>query len=167
MPKVRRCRQYGCHAMAELPNHYCNKHIEHEQEYLESRMKWARSHENKHREHVYNTVIRNDKSYQYNFYRTKQWVNLRQQVLNRDDYMCQYCKAQSIFTPNSKTVDHIVPIEVMPSLMADEANLATICRKCHRLKTDWEQRYYGTGKDNQPTHNQTVGSVEMVARLMS
>lgn len=40
MPKVRRCRQYGCHAMCLLPKHYCPKHVEHEKEYLATRAKW-------------------------------------------------------------------------------------------------------------------------------
>ena len=28
-------------------------------------------------------------------------------------------------------------------------NLATICAACHRIKTDWEHAYYGTGQGNQ------------------
>ena len=57
--------------------------------YLESRMKWARSH-NKQYQHKYNTRVRNrDTSSQerYQFYRSKQWQSLRKQALERDHYL--------------------------------------------------------------------------------
>ena len=37
MPRVRRCRYPGCHAMVKLPDHYCREHYEHEAEYLAKR----------------------------------------------------------------------------------------------------------------------------------
>lgn len=86
MPRYRRCRQPNCHAMVQFPNHYYPKHFEHEAEYLANRQRWARKH-----------------SEQYKFYRSKQWVDLRQSVLNHDHYLCQYCKAIGKLTPNSKT----------------------------------------------------------------
>lgn len=106
MTRVRRCRQQGCHQMVELPDHYCAKHYAHEAEYLASRQKRARSGDQMAR-HKYNTVTRYrtyDKREQYQFYRGKQWQSLRQLVLDRDHYVCQYCGR-----PNSNTVDHIVP----------------------------------------------------------
>ncbi|WP_323068158.1 HNH endonuclease, partial [Limosilactobacillus reuteri] len=45
------------------------------------------------------------------------------------------------------TVDHIVPIAYDSTIRADQGNLATICRECHRLKTQWEQYYYGTAQN--------------------
>ncbi|MBU5275377.1 HNH endonuclease [Levilactobacillus brevis] len=149
MPRVRRCRQPGCHAMVNFPDHYCKQHYEHEAEYLASRERWARSHD-KHYMHKYNTITRNrddSKRQQYNFYRTRQWSHLRQQVLERDHYLCAYCKVQGIITP-ATTVDHIVPIEYDQALKANVDNLAIICGKCHRMKTDWEQSYYGMGQGN-------------------
>lgn len=146
MPRVRRCRQPGCHAMVAYPNHYCKQHFEHEAEYLANRQKYARAHDSSYT-HKYNTVTRNRssaKTDQYNFYRSKQWRSLRREALERDHYICQYCGK-----PNSKTVDHRVPFEVDPAKQADLANLDTICYACHKQKTDWEQAWYGTGKDNQ------------------
>lgn len=131
--------------MVAFPHHYCAKHFEHEAEYLANRQRWARAH-SKQYQRKYNTVkrYRNDtKSKQYNFYRTQQWHNLRQQALDRDHYVCCYCGK-----PNSNTVDHVVPIEYDKQLMTDLGNLATTCRNCHRLKTQWEQSYYGTGAGN-------------------
>ncbi|WP_282803952.1 HNH endonuclease [Secundilactobacillus kimchicus] len=150
MPRFRRCRQARCHAMVEFPNHYCDEHFEHEAEYQEQRQRWARSH-SKTYTHKYNVVTRNRddaKADQAKFYRTRQWSALRKSVLLRDQYLCQYCKAVGKVTPG-KTVDHIVPIEFDARLKAYANNLAVICPACHRLKTDWEQRYYGTGQGNQ------------------
>lgn len=164
MPRFRRCRESGCHAMVQLPNHYCTKHFEHEAEYLENRQRWARSHSSRY-QHKYNHVTRNrtkSKSDQYKFYHTRTWSSLRKQVLERDHYICQYCHKT-----NSRTVDHIVPIECDSTRKADIANLVTICRQCHRLKTDWEQQYYGTGQDNQLKDAELVTDLLTIRRLMN
>lgn len=163
MPRVRRCRYPGCHAMVKLPDHYCAKHYEHEAEYLANRQRWARSH-GKQYQHKYNTQTRYrnaESSKRYNFYQTKQWSSLRKQVLERDHYICQYCGR-----PNSRTVDHTVPLAVDHALAADPDNLATICRRCHRVKTEWEQSYYGTGKDNQLTGAHEIENRQCVLKLM-
>lgn len=169
MPRTRRCRQSGCHAMVQFPDHYCKQHYEHEAEYLASRQKWARSHEQQY-SHKYNTVTRNRnaaKQDQYNFYRTKQWSRLRQQVLERNNYLCQYCKVIGKLTPNSRTVDHVIPIEVDASSKADINNLAVICRQCHRLKTDWENNYYGTSKDNELKNVEPIKNINQIVLLMN
>lgn len=168
MPRVRRCRQPGCHAMVNFPDHYCQQHYEHEAEYLASRERWARSHD-KHYTHKYNTVTRyrnEDKRQQYNFYRTRQWSHLRQQALERDHYLCQYCKLQGKLTP-AKTVDHLRPIEAFPNDKANINNLAVICGKCHRRKTDWEQRYYGTGQGNELKQVTPISDVSSIVVLMN
>ena len=164
MPRFRRCRQPGCHAMVQFPNHYCTKHHEHEAEYLANRQRWARAH-SKQYQHKYNNVTRyrNDtKSKQYQFYKTRIWSVLRQQALDRDHYVCQYCGQ-----PNSKTVDHIVPIEYDQQRMASIDNLATICRECHRKKTQWEQSYYGTGQGNQLKSVPEVRKIFEIKKLFS
>ncbi len=165
MPRVRRCRQPGCHVMVKLPDHYCAKHYEHEAEYLASRQKWARSHSTEY-QRKYNNVTRyrdDTKSAQYHFYKSRQWQSLRKQALERDHYVCQYCGK-----PNSKTVDHVIPIEFDSKLQADTDNLATICRDCHRLKTAWEQRHYGTGKDNQLIAGaEPIHDVDVIAKLIT
>ena len=167
MPKVRRCRYPGCHALVPIPSHYCTQHYEHEAEYLANRQRWARSRD-KNYQRKYNSVTRNrnaDKSSQYNFYRSRQWVGLRKNVLERDYYLCQYCKALGKVT-SAKTVDHIVPIEYAPSLKAELSNLATTCSKCHSAKTAWEREYYGTGKDNQLKSVVKIDNIKEVASLI-
>lgn len=169
MPRYRRCRQMGCHTMVQYPNHYCEVHFEHEAEYLASRQKWNAK-QNKQYTHKYNTVTRNrneTKREQYNFYRTRQWSHLRQIVLNRDLYMCQYCKAIGKISPDSKTVDHIVPVEAQPSSRADIDNLAVICRQCHHIKTDWERQYYGTGQENALKNVERIKDINRVVLMMN
>lgn len=153
--------------MVNFPDHYCKQHYEHEAEYLASRERWARSHD-KHYTHKYNTVTRNrddTKRQQYNFYRTRQWAHLRQQVLERDHYLCAYCRVQGVITP-AKTVDHLRPIEAFPNDKANINNLVVICRQCHALKTKFEQKYYGCGKENTPTGNKPVDDIKAINRMM-
>ena len=150
--------------MVQFPNHYCTKHFEHEAEYLANRQRWARAH-SKQYQRKYNNVTRyrNDtKSKQYQFYKTKTWAVLRQQVLDRDHYVCQYCGQ-----PNNRTVDHVVPIEYDQTKMANMDNLATICRKCHHKKTQWEQSYYGTGKDNQLKRVPEILKISKIKKIFS
>lgn len=170
MPRYRRCRQTNCHSMVQYPNHYCEKHFEHEAEYLASRQKWFNAHRSKAQTHKYNTVTRNrneTKQEQYNFYRTRQWSHLRQQVLDRDHYLCQYCKAIGKITPNSKIADHIVPVEAQPNSKADINNLAVICRLCHHKKTEWEQQHYGTGNGNTLKDVEPISDVKIIAAMMN
>lgn len=82
------------------------------------------------------------------FYNTKQWKQLRQQVIARDNGLDQYALRDGLIVPG-KLVDHIVPIEVAPELKDDINNLVLTSMASHRLKTEWEQLYYGTGKNNQ------------------
>lgn len=164
MPRFRRCRYSGCHTMVQFPDHYCQQHYEHEAEYLANHQRWARS-SGKQYQHKYNTVTRNrnsTKQNQYQFYRSRQWQSLRREVLDRDHYICQYCGR-----PNSKTVDHIVPIEYDETLKTSIDNLATICRKCHRLKTDWEHDWYGTGQGNELQSVTQINDVSAVVVLMN
>lgn len=168
MARVRRCRQSGCHAMVTLPDHYCPAHYKHEAEYLAKRQRWARAHEKQY-EHKYNTVTRNrndGKRQQYNFYRTREWSRLREQALERDHFLCAYCQIQGIITP-AKTVDHVVPIEYDQNRRSEMNNLAVICGKCHRKKTDWEQAYYGMGQSNHHKHVPEIKSVNAVVALMA
>lgn len=167
MPRVRRCRYDGCHAMCELPLHYCKQHAEHEREYVESRMKWARGHDKAY-QHKYNTQIRfrsAESKERYQFYRSKTWQHLRQTILERDNYLCQYCLANGIVT-EGKTVDHIVAIEVDPTLKESPANLATICRDCHRIKTHLEQDMFGTGKNRTLVRRNPITTVKEWSELV-
>ncbi len=157
MPRMKRCRANGCHQMVAYESRYCKQH-----EYLANDDKPKRDYSR------YNQVTRHkdeNKSNQYAFYRTRQWVHLRQQALERDHYVCQYCRLSNVVTP-AKTVDHLRPLELFPDDGAKLNNLATICRSCHAFKTKWEQKYYGSGNGNVATGKIPIDNIETINRMM-
>lgn len=167
MPRVRRCKYPNCHGFATMPNHYCDKHIEHEAEYQADRDKYRGIHRQSSKATTwkYNHVTRyrnETKAEQNRFYHTKQWQLLRHEVFERDYYLCQYCK----INPGT-IVDHIVPIEYDQSKMTDISNLVTCCRDCHAKKTRWEQKYYGTGlHGNLKKEAAKLTEVSLINKLM-
>lgn len=50
--------------------------------------------------------------------------------------------------------------------MASSSNLATICNKCHRLKTKWEQKYYGTGQGMETKNVPEISEISKIVLLM-
>jgi 5-methylcytosine-specific restriction protein A len=63
------------------------------------------------------------------------WRRLREQVMNRDGWICQVCKRKGKVTEATQC-DHIVPV----SKQGDNtpANLQAICDACHEAKTQRE-----------------------------
>lgn len=74
------------------------------------------------------------------FYKSKAWRDTRLQVLKRDNYECQHCKAQGKVTTIDKNkhksldVDHIKELDTHPNLAYDMDNLVTLCVSCHNRK---------------------------------
>ncbi|MGX0848987.1 putative kinase [Staphylococcus auricularis] len=74
------------------------------------------------------------------FYKSKRWRDVRAQVLKRDNYECQACKAQGKVTTidqskhKSLDVDHIQELQARPDLAYDMSNLVTLCVSCHNKK---------------------------------
>lgn len=66
------------------------------------------------------------------FYDSKTWHELRDQVLQRDHYECQWCGATVQMT--TLEVDHIKPIEQYPELACDTSNLRVLCKDCHNKR---------------------------------
>lgn len=144
MPQVRRCKRNGCHALVSAGTYFCYIHKADEAEYVAKLNKRASRTK-------YNTVTRNAtdaKKERYAFYRSKQWQSIRHQALERDHYICQYCKAIGITTANSRIGDHVTPYEVAPDMSRDVSNIATACKDCDNVKRKLEQQMYGTGTDN-------------------
>lgn len=59
-----------------------------------------------------------------------QWIPLREQIFERDDYTCQYCGERGV----RLECDHIIPVSRGGS--HDPSNLATACFTCNRSKRD-------------------------------
>lgn len=73
------------------------------------------------------------------FYKSREWKNLRLRALERDHYLCVECKKRGIITP-ANTVHHIKPLRIDPKNAEDLSNLETVCRACHnKLHTERPQ----------------------------
>ena len=51
------------------------------------------------------------------------------QVKKRDKFTCQLCRKQGGYL----NTHHIIPITKQPELFANEDNLITLCKECHKL----------------------------------
>ena len=72
------------------------------------------------------------------FYASAVWKALRRGHAKREP-LCRECKRLGHVTPLD-VVDHIEPIRQRPDLMADSANLQSLCHTHHRMKTARETR---------------------------
>jgi 5-methylcytosine-specific restriction protein A len=63
-------------------------------------------------------------------------MKLRQEVLERDAFLCQFCLAQGVFT-KATHVDHIKPKSQGGSNAL--TNLQALCKACHATKTATER----------------------------
>lgn len=151
MPRVKHCGSLGCHKLVTYPNRYCVNHQSLERDYS-----------------IYNKARNRNqvKSEQYNFYRSKRWVDLRQATLDKQHYLCQYCMAIGIVKP-AKIVDHTVPVEYSLDDKANPDNLSVICSACHTAKTKWEQSYYGTGVGNVVKKVQPIKDIKTIKQLFT
>ncbi|AKI28286.1 HNH endonuclease [Moraxella catarrhalis] len=66
-----------------------------------------------------------------------QWKRLRLQVLKRDKYLCQMCKADARYT-HATDVDHIIP--KAKGGTDNMVNLQSLCSSCHKIKTAQDGR---------------------------
>jgi 5-methylcytosine-specific restriction protein A len=64
------------------------------------------------------------------FYKTMAWLNKRAEVLERDNYECQMCKAEGRYG-RGNVVHHIKHLTHRPDLALEDDNLVTLCERCH------------------------------------
>jgi 5-methylcytosine-specific restriction endonuclease McrA len=57
---------------------------------------------------------------------TRQWRSIRERILRRDQFICQYCGQEA------NTVDHVIPRR-LGGLDSDD-NLVASCRRCNLSK---------------------------------
>ncbi|MBS4191201.1 HNH endonuclease [Bacillus sp. FJAT-49705] len=69
------------------------------------------------------------------FYKSKKWINKRENVLRRDDYECRECKRYGKTTV-ATMVHHIFPLEHYPEYKLNSDNLISLCSKCHERMHD-------------------------------
>ena len=64
-------------------------------------------------------------------YNSKQWRDVRELALLRDDLICIHCKDKNIITKATE-VHHIQYLEHRIDLAYDLDNLISVCSKCHQ-----------------------------------
>lgn len=70
-------------------------------------------------------------------YKSLKWREKRQEILERDNFECVWCKRKGLVTVNDREVlevDHIIEIERAPELIYEDDNLRTLCRSCHSIR---------------------------------
>lgn len=80
------------------------------------------------------------------FYTSSEWRRLRQSILERDHFECQWCKAEGrVMTDAVLEVDHIKELAQYPELAMEPDNLRTLCKDCHNKRHN-RMNYRGTAK---------------------
>ena len=70
---------------------------------------------------------------------TRAWSKIRQRILIRDGYCCQYCGDE-----NANTVDHVIPISKGGT--DEPENLVAACSRCNYSKNDRISPFFGQGR---------------------
>ena len=70
------------------------------------------------------------KTYSHKFYKSKLWTKKRKEILIRDNFECQLCKAQGKVS-KAKVVHHIKYYDKYPQLGITDENLISVCSSCH------------------------------------
>lgn len=68
------------------------------------------------------------KTYAKRFYNSKEWKQIRQSVLMRDNYLCQQCGAVA---EEVHHINHVTQENINSKETHCEKNLISLCRNCH------------------------------------
>lgn len=69
------------------------------------------------------------------FYKSTEWLKLREEAMKRDHYECVWCaKEGKVTTRQLLEVDHIHELEFYPEEALDIDNLRTLCKDCHNKR---------------------------------
>jgi 5-methylcytosine-specific restriction protein A len=64
------------------------------------------------------------------FYKSRAWMTLRLEALQRDNYECQQCKQRGKYR-KADCVHHIKEVKPHPELALTLDNLMSLCNTCH------------------------------------
>lgn len=88
------------------------------------------------------------------FYCSREWQELREAALARDNYECVWCKRQGRVTTDEHSVleiDHIKELKDYPELALELDNTRTLCKDCHNKRHkrfNYRPRSKGNRLDN-------------------
>ena len=95
-----------------------------------TRKTYCKTHEKIERKHtqIYNKYKRDPKT--ESFYKSREWRKLRALAYERDNGLCQRCKARGQLV-RADVVHHIIEIKEDWSKRLDMDNLESLCHSCH------------------------------------
>lgn len=64
------------------------------------------------------------------FYKSREWMALRLEILKRDNYECKQCKGRGKYK-RAELVHHKAEITKRPDLALSKNNLISVCNNCH------------------------------------
>ncbi|PAD94378.1 HNH endonuclease [Terribacillus saccharophilus] len=83
-----------------------------------------------HDNRIYNQQRRREKKEYISFYSSASWRTKRENILRRDNYLCQDCLKKGFVTP-ATIVHHIIETSEDWSLRLIDSNLVSVCAACH------------------------------------
>lgn len=116
------CEKHGCNNIAIKGKVYCESH------YKKTKKDRAKHYDKSVRHKI-------DKKYA-SFYKSKEWQIVRQQVLERDNYLCVRCNNPDKLerkTP-ADVVHHIEELKERWDLRLDPNNCESLCHNCHNIE---------------------------------
>ncbi len=109
------------------PGKGCNNKIDRKDKYCsicsEKRILEKREHNRKYDQYVRDEKIKE-------FYHSREWKLFREQILIRDNYLCQECLKENIIT-QAGIVHHIVEVRHDYHKRLIKDNCMSICKNCH------------------------------------
>lgn len=70
------------------------------------------------------------KKWNKKFYKTYTWETKRKEILKRDNFECQMCKGEGLYS-KATTVHHVKHYDKFPELGLTDDNLISLCASCH------------------------------------
>lgn len=113
----KRCNQINCNELINTSETYCSNH---------------KQESNKR----YDKIRSESDSLYVSFYKTKEWRNLRYQVLLDEGFCCRRCGL------NANIGDHIIPIKENWDMRLERSNIQAMCKSCHNQKTREDELRY-------------------------
>ena len=86
----------------------------------------------------------------HNSYYGENWLRQRRGCIARDSNVCQICNLTSNLDKSNMDVDHKIPFRLFSNYKDANIleNLWCLCKKCHSIKTNWQNTITSTNIDD-------------------
>ena len=114
MKPLKRCNAPACRALIPFDVQYCGQH----------------NHMKRERNKANDQLREREDSKYRRVYHSQRWKDLRKQILQRDDYVCQNCLSNGEYTV-ADVVHHKIEVKEDITKAYEESNLVSWCHECH------------------------------------